>query len=73
MVSNGHGGHAIFLGTINQVADPDRAIQQAVLSMDMQMNEIGVLHQRKTCYLNESCLQDSGEKPGSKLKNNQDD
>ena len=40
MIGEGYGGHARFLRPVNQVADPAGAIQQAVFTMDVQMDKI---------------------------------
>ena len=41
VVGDGHGAHPVFLALGQQVADPDGAVEQAVLGVDMEVDEIG--------------------------------
>ena len=39
VVGDGHGLHPVSLGLLEQRIDADRAVEQAVLGVDMQMNK----------------------------------
>jgi len=44
VIRHGHRGHLIFLCPLQQILDADCTVQEAVLSMDVQVDERGVLH-----------------------------
>jgi len=44
VVGDGHGGHPEFLGLFEEVAEADGAVQEAVLGVEVEMDEIDVLH-----------------------------
>ena len=45
MVSHGDSGHAELLGALEQGLVPDGRIKQAVVSVDVEMDEVGMAHQ----------------------------
>jgi len=44
VIRHGNGGHLIFLGPFQQILDADCTVQEAVLGVDMQVDERGVFH-----------------------------
>ena len=44
VVGNGHGRHLHLPGGVKQVLEPDGPVQQAVLGVQMEMDEFGVGH-----------------------------
>ena len=47
VVGDRQGRHAAFLGALDQVADLDGAVEEAVLAVQMEMDEIGVFHRNQ--------------------------
>jgi hypothetical protein len=45
MIGNSHCRHAIFTGSIHQIANANGTVEQAVLGMAMEMDKVGVLHE----------------------------
>jgi hypothetical protein len=44
VIGEGHGGHAVFLGLLDQIAYADGAVKEGVLTVEMEMNEGGSFH-----------------------------
>jgi hypothetical protein len=45
MVGDRHRRHLVFLDPVDQVGNLDGAIKEAVLTVQMQVDEIGVFHE----------------------------
>ena len=44
MIGHSNGRHLIFFSFFKKILNADGSIEQAILSMNMKMNKIGVLH-----------------------------
>jgi len=44
MVGDGYGGHGEGLGLLEEIIKTNGSVKEAVLSMHVKMNEIGVFH-----------------------------
>ncbi|MBA7622527.1 hypothetical protein ES703_29905 [subsurface metagenome] len=52
MIGDGQSGHAIVSGSLHQVFQATGTVQEAILGMDMKMNEVGMLN-----HFDTSCFQ----------------
>ena len=44
MIGHGHGRHLIFLCLSEKIIETNGSVQQAILGMNVKMNEIGMFH-----------------------------
>jgi hypothetical protein len=50
VVREGHGGHFVVPGFLEQVGKADGAVEEAVLGVEVEVNEIDVLHELLTYW-----------------------